>query len=134
MSLFSGKTMVIAGGLATLALSFQLGVFYGPERRDALYREYSGAGRVAAVAALRPAIARIAETAFPQAQAAGFVEASPSKPEVRGEYGRPLTASAPQTCEGVAPAFLAEDAAPSPEPDAPPVLAIGADADVGRQG
>lgn len=127
MSLFSGKTMVIAGGLATLALSFQLGVFYGPERRDALYREYSGAGRVAAVAALRP-IARVAETAFPEAQAAGFVEALPAtESEVRGEYGRSLTASASEACDGLVPAFLARDAQPSFEPDAAPVLATGAD-------
>ena len=107
MAFFPGKVMIIAGGLATLALSFQLGVFYGPERRDALYSEYSGAGRIAAIEALRPAVARIAESAVGQAQAAGFIAAPSPGPEVLGEYGRPMVVAERQTCDVVAPAGLA---------------------------
>ena len=121
MSLFlSGKTMILAGGLATLALTFQLGVFYGPERRDALYREYSGAGRVAAVAAWRPTIARLAQTAFPQAQAAGFVEAPSPGSEVPGEYGRPLIVAEREVCDGAAGAILARGMPTPAEPAAAP--------------
>ena len=104
MAFFPGKMMIIAGGLATLVLSFQLGVFYGPERRDALYSEYSGAGRIAAIEALRPAVARIAESAVGQVQAAGFIVAPSPGPEVQGEYGRPMVVAERQTCDVVAPA------------------------------
>jgi hypothetical protein len=110
MSLFSGKAMILAGGLATLALSFQLGVFYGPERRDALYREYSGAGQIAAVAALRPAIVGFTQTALPQAQAAGFVEAPLPGAEVMGEYGRPMASAERKLCDGAALTTLASGA------------------------
>lgn len=133
MSFFFSKAVVIVGGLATLALSFQLGVFYGPERRDALYREYSGGGRVAAVAALRPAIARIADVAFPRAQAAGFVEA-PFGPEVPGAYGRPMAAPVQLACDSAAPGLPTLAATPDAEPGATAALAIGADPDAEQHG
>ncbi|WP_165185114.1 hypothetical protein [Caulobacter soli] len=126
MSLFSGKVMLIAGAVATLALSFQLGVFYGPERRDALYREYSGAGRVAAVAALRPALARITQTALSQVQAAAFIETPAPGAEIQGEYGRPTVALEQRACDSAAKADLARAASSAGTPGPAPVVVASA--------